>query len=172
MNSKLLLTFAFVLSGLLTGCGVNPTGPVDVRAALLQSAKQSDPDFPDGRDLVLTHFSHIGQLVDSRRQVIYVAEQHSVTTKALSPHGQRFIAFFDKQFRYLGKFGFDGSNPLWCDGSRLFLYGDLQRVFFNTDLDRKLQKYPPGNVIDVADGFENIRVYHAKIYGSSGGLKD
>ena len=171
MKPNSLLFLSLALSGVLIGCTVTPAKPTDVRAALLASARHNEPDFPDGRNLVLTHFSHVGQLVTSSGDVIYVADQHSVTADALSPHGQSFIVFFDQQFRYLGKLGYYRSHPLWCDGSRLYLFGDLNWVFFNTDLDRKLES-PSGNVVDVAEGFEHLRVYHAWAYGSSGGLED
>lgn len=68
MKPKHLL--ALVLSAVLTGCVVTPTKPPDIRATLLESARHSEPDFPDGRDLVLTHFSHVGQLVTSRGDII------------------------------------------------------------------------------------------------------
>jgi hypothetical protein len=167
-----LICLALVLSGVLTGCVATSGKRVDVRAALLESAKKSEPDFPDGRNLVLTHFAEIGQLVTSRGDVIYVIEQFSVIADAMAPHGQSFIVFFDKKFQFLGKIGFGKSYPLWCEGSKLYLWGDLDRRFFNSDLDRRLENVPPGNVIDVANGFENLTNYHAKVYGSSGGLKD
>ena len=172
MKPKLILCLLLALSGVLTGCIATSTKPVDVRTALLESAKKSEPDFPDGRNLVLTHFAEIGQLVTARGDVIYVIEQFSVTADAMSPHGQSFIVFFDKKFQFLGKIGFGKSYPLWCEGSKLYLRGDLDRKFFNTDLDRRLENVPPGNVIDVANGFENLTNYHAKVYGSSGGLED
>jgi hypothetical protein len=167
-----ILRLALVLSSVPTGCIAPSTKPLDVRVKLLESAKKTELDLPDGRDLVLTHFAEVGQLVTSRGDVIYVVEQYSVTADALAPHGQRFIVFFDDKFHFLGKIGFWKSSPLWCEESRLYLFGNLQRVSFNTDLDRKIEKFPPGNVIDVANGFENIRVYHAKVYGSSGGIDD
>lgn len=42
--------------------------PLDVRAALLASAKKNEPDFPDGRNLVLTHFAEVGSVHLQRRQ--------------------------------------------------------------------------------------------------------
>jgi hypothetical protein len=172
MKPKLILCLALVLSGVLAGCVAPSTKPLDVRTTLLESAKKSEPDFPDGRNLVLTHFAEIGQLVTSRGDIIYVIEQFSVTADAMAPHGQAFIVFFDKEFQFLGKIGFGKSGPLWCEGSKLYLWGDLDRKFSNTAIDRRLENVPPGNVIDVANGFENLTNYHAKVYGSSGGLKD
>ena len=172
MKSGLLLCLALGLSGGLIGCVAPSEESCDVRAAMLESARRKEPDFPDGRYLVLTHFAHVGRLVTARGDVIYVADQHSVTADALSPHGQRFIVFFGKQFRYLGKLGYGRSAPLWCEGSRLYLWGDLDRQFCNSNPDRWLKDVPPGNVVDVAAGFEHLTNYHAYAYGSSGGLED
>ncbi len=148
------------------------TKPLDVRAALLASAKKNEPDFPDGRNLVLTHFAEVGSLVTLRGDVIYVIDQYSVTADTMAPHGQAFIVFFDNKFRFLGKIGYGRSSPLWCDGGKLYLRGDLDRIFYNSDLDKRLENISPGNVIDVAEGFENLTNYQAKVYGSSGGLDD
>ena len=146
--------------------------PLDVRAALLASAKKNGPDFPDGRNLVLTHFAEVGSLVTLLGDNIYVIDQYSVTADAMAPHGQAFIVFFDNKFRFLGKIGYGRSSPLWCDGGKLYLRGDLDRKFYNSDLDKHLENISPGNVIDVAEGFENLTNYQAKVYGSSGGLDD
>ena len=135
---------------------------LEVRAALLAAAKKGDPDFPDGQRAILTHFSHVGQLATSIGEVIYVADRRAVLAGMLAPHGQNCITFFDGQFRYLGKIGYVASRPLWCDGSRLYLFGDLDG--FATGLS--------GNVIDVAGGYEHLRTYHARAYGSSGGIDD
>ena len=172
MKPKVILCLELILSGILCGCVARSNAPLDVRVALLESAKINEPDFPDGQDLVLTHFAEVGKLATSHGEVIYVVEQRSVTANALAPHGQAFIVFFDQQFQFLGKIGFGRSRPLWCEGSKLYLWGDLDREFYNTDLDRKLQEIPPGNVIDVANGFTGLTNYHAHVYGSSGGLED
>jgi hypothetical protein len=56
------------------GCASAPSQQLlDVRAALLVSAEEADPDFPDGSEVLLTHFSHVGRLVASVGEVIYVA---------------------------------------------------------------------------------------------------
>ncbi|HXF10501.1 MAG TPA: hypothetical protein VN625_06920 [Desulfuromonadaceae bacterium] len=149
-----------VLIALLAGCvAVQPT---DIRAALLKSARENDPDFPDGKNSMLTHFSHVGQLTTLRGETIYVADERSVTTRALSPHGRNFIVFFDKHFQLLGKMNYVNSRPLWCEGNKLYLFGDLDG----------LPKHSPGNVVDLGRGFGHLEVYHANIYGSSGGLED
>jgi hypothetical protein len=166
MKPKLILFLAIVLSGGLFGCAsAPPSKTLDVRAALLLSAKKNDSNFPNGRDAVLTHFSHIGQLVTSRGEIIYVADERAVTADTLSPHGLNFIVFFDEYFHLLGKINYVNSRPLWCDDGKLYLFGDLDGV-------SQTRNYSRGNVVDVSDGFENLKVYHAKVYGSSGGLED
>jgi hypothetical protein len=163
MNPKLLLCLALALGFVLTGCTSTSNEPLDVRAALLASAKKDEADFPDGHKLLLTHFSHVGQLITSRGEIIFVADQRAVIADQMAPHGLNFIAFFDSHFRFLGKINYVKSRPLWCDGSKLYLFGDL---------DSRIPQYPPGNVIDLARGYKNLKVYHAKVYGSSGGFED
>jgi hypothetical protein len=167
MKLKLIICLVLVLSGGLFGCAsAPPAQSLDVRAALLFSAKKNDSNFPNGQDAVLTHFSHVGQLVTSRGEIIYVVDERAVTAGVLSPHGLNFIVFFDRHFQFLGKINYVNSRPLWCDGGKLYLFGDLDG-FPNDE-----KNYSRGNVIDVAGGFENLKIYHAKVYGSSGGLED
>jgi len=150
-------------AGFLCGCASQPSARVsDIRSSLLASASLGDADFPDGHSMVLTHFSHVGQLVSSSGQVVYVADTRAVVPGMLAPRGRNYIAFFNSQFRYLGKVGYVSSRPLWCEGSRLYLFGDLDGVA--TGLS--------GNVIDIADGYEHLTAYHAQAYGSSGGVGD
>jgi hypothetical protein len=147
----------------VSGCaGTRSARLLDVRAALLASAKKGDPDFPDGQRAILTHFSHVGQLATSSGETIYVADRRAVAAGMLAPRGQNYITFFDGRFRYLGRLGYVASRPLWCDGSRLYLFGDLDG--FATGLS--------GNVIDVTGGYEHLRAYHVRAYGSSGGIDD
>ncbi|HEV2329749.1 MAG TPA: hypothetical protein VGY56_13285 [Verrucomicrobiae bacterium] len=156
-----------MLVTMFSGCSVTPRNPYDVRTALLDSAKKSEPNFPDGHELLLTHFSYLGRLVTSQGDVIYVVDQRGVVADQPAPHGQNFIAFFDRHFRYLGKISYVQSRPLWCEGSRLYLFGNLD------GFPQSGQSFlPGGNVIDVARGYQSIRSYHAKVYGSSGGTDD
>lgn len=149
------------IASLLCGCAGTPQVS-DVRSFLLASAERGDPNFPDGHSVVLTHFSHVGQLVSSSGDLVYVADRRAVIAGMLAPRGQNYITFFDDQFRYLGKIRYVSSRPLWCDGSRLYLFDDLDG--FSTSLS--------GNVIDIADGYEHLTAYHLRAYGSSGGIDD
>jgi len=175
-------TYLFLLTIALSGCAIAPSHPQDVRAALLDSAKTSEPDFPDGHEVLLTHFAYIGNLMTTRGDIVYVVDQNGVIADMESPHGLNYIVFFDRQFRYLGKISYVTSCPLWCDGSRLYLSGDLDGFAEPPSLSTPSSRgdtpepgfdIPPGgNVIDVAGGYGNIRSYHAHIYGSSGGIDD
>jgi hypothetical protein len=78
------------------------------------------------------------------------------------PRGQNYVCFFDGRFRFLGKVGYVNSRPLWCDCSKLYLFGNLDGFVAG----------PSGNVIDVAGGYKNLRLYRARVYGSSGGIDD
>ena len=91
------LAFFVAIVCLVSGCVATP--PRDVRAALLASAEKGDPDFPDGREVVLTHFSHVGQLVTSSGDLIYVADRSAVIAGMPAPRGRNYITCFDSQFR-------------------------------------------------------------------------
>ncbi len=154
----MLSTFALVVS-----CSLKSKAPpADVRAALLASAEKSDPDHPDGSKLLLTHFSHLGRLTTSKGKTIFVADRRAVIAGMLAPRGRNAILFFDGRFRFLGKVGYVASRPLWCENGKLYLFGDLDG--FATGLS--------GNVIDLTDGYKNLKAYHAHAYGSSGGIEE
>lgn len=159
---------AIVVVTLLIGCATKPTStPRDIRAALLEAARDGDPRFPDGRNVILTHFSHVGELRTDRDERIFVADRRAVLAGMLAPRGQNRISFFDERLDYLGSIGYVHSRPLWCEGSKLYLFGDLD------GFPQPGQEYPPGgNVIDVSAGFDDLTSYHASVYGSSGGIED
>lgn len=157
-----------VLAALLIGCASRPSStPRDIRAALLEAARNGDPYFPDGENVILTHFSQVGELWTDRGGRIFVADQRAVLAGMLAPRGQNRISFFDERLVYLGSIGYVHSRPLWCDGSKLYLFGDLD------GFPQLGQEYPPGgNVIDVAAGFDGVTSCRASVYGSSGGVED
>jgi hypothetical protein len=135
--------------------------PADIREGLPSSAKKADKDFPDGNDVLLTHFSYLGKL-QTKKGVIYVANMRSVLNNMNAPRGVNYIMFFDNKYEFLGKQNYASSMPLWCEEGRLFLFGDLDGFSDRGD----------GNVIDLTDGYEKMRIYHEKRYGSSGGIND
>ncbi|HEX9665032.1 MAG TPA: hypothetical protein VGA95_00545 [Thermodesulfobacteriota bacterium] len=141
--------------------GQTHNGPADIREGLASSAKKADKDFPDGKDVLLTHFSYLGKL-QTKKGVIYVADMRSVLNNMNAPRGVNYIMFFDNKYEFLGKQNYASSVPLWCEEGRLFLFGDLDGFSDRGD----------GNVIDLSDGYKNMRIYHEKRYGSSGGIND
>lgn len=158
MKSALLAT---VSAALFVAESICAEPPVNVRSALLAAAKRDNPEFPNGKGILLTHFSHVGELTTARGELIYVADRRAVIGGMLAPRGLNYICFFDAQFRYLGKVKYVSSRPLWCEGSKVFLFGDLDN---SSD--------PEGNVMDLTEGFSALRIYHASVYGSSGGIRD
>jgi len=159
---------ASVLAALLISCASSPSSTNrNIRSALLEAARDGDPRFPDGKNVILTHFSHVGDLRTAHGKRIYVADQRAVLAGMLAPRGQNRISFFDERLVYLGSIGYVHSRPLWCDRSKLYLFGDLD------GFPQPGQEYPTGgNVIDVSAGFDELRSYHASVYGSSGGIED
>ena len=98
--------------------------PVDLREMLASSAKKADKDFPDGNDVLLTHFSYLGKL-QTKEGVIYVADMRSILNNMSAPRGVNYIMFFDNKYRFLGKQSYASSMPLWCEEGKLYLFGDL-----------------------------------------------
>ncbi len=150
-----------VIALLLGGCEL-PENSIDVRELLLESAKKGDPGFPNGKEVLLTHFSHVGHLMTASGERIHVVDRRAVLAGMLAPGGQNYITFFDGRHQFLGKIHYIGSRPLWCDGSRLYLFGDLDGAPGELI----------GNVIDVSKGYSSLTAYHASAYGSSGGIED
>lgn len=157
---RLLIGLALAMS--LAGCASLGQAPVDVRSKLLTAAKAGDSDFPDGEHVVLTHFSHVGQVTTKASETIFVVDRRAVLAGMLAPRGQNAILFFSGDFRYLGKLKYVHSRPLWCEGSRLFLSGNLDG-FFNP---------VKGNAIDLSEGFANLKGRRISAYGSSGGIEN
>lgn len=135
--------------------------PRDIRSALLTAARAGDPDFPDGKSVQSTHFSHVCEIITDNSERIYVADHRTVLSGMASPRGMNYILFFDGELRFLGKLRYSSSRPLWCNEGKLYLFGDL-------DGDPDLS----GNVVDLSGGYERLRIYHESVYGSSGGIYD
>lgn len=133
----------------------------DTRAVLLESSERDDSDHPHPPSRHLTHFGYLGSVVTADGPV-HVVDRRGVLTGMLAPRGQNAIVFFDRHLRYVGRVGYADSRPLWCEGSKVFLFGNLDG--FN--------RPGFGNVIDLTAGFDSLRVYAESRYGSSGGLAD
>ena len=126
----------------------------DIRGILQASQKDADEDYPNGKDVKLTHFGYIGSVSTAKGDTIYVADQRGVITGMLAPRGLNFIACFDAKYRFLGKVRYVSARPLWCEGSRVFLFGEE-----HTSLGS-------GNVIDLAQGWWNREIKSVNAYGS------
>lgn len=152
--SKLALLAVFIGIFVVLAAGQGP----DLRERLLKSATRAK-DFPDGKSLQLTHFAYVGK-TKSKKGVVYIVDLRSVVTGMPAPRGVNAILFFDSAYRYLGRESYVSSSPLWCEGGKLYLFGDL---------DGNSEK-GVGNVIDLSEGFARRRVYKENKYGSSGGI--
>lgn|GEM_PF-5422157 len=132
--------------------------PENIRQTLLASARASDPDFPaDNSGLVLTHFSHVCELFTNEGETIYVADRRTVVAGMSAPRGLNYITFFAEDFTYLGKFLYIKARPLWCEGGKLYLFGNLDGGTVSDG----------NNTIDVSGGWRNVRFYPEKAYKSS-----
>lgn len=164
---RVLIVFLIAGSAALSGCALfQKSEPVDLRAALLASARRDVSDFPDDASLTLTHFSHVGNLLAADGRVIHVVDQRAVVSGMPAPRGLNRILFFDSDRRFLGSVGYVKSRPLWCEGGYLFLFGELDGFFVPDALAGQR-----GNVIDVSAGFDQMKCYHLRRYGSSGGVE-
>src|SRR5438128_1220048 len=88
----------------LLGCSTHRPA-ADVREKLLESSQKHDPTFPDEVNEKLTYFAHFGtaHTDDDPPRPIYLVEARSVLTGMPAPRGSRYIAFYDENFRFLGK---------------------------------------------------------------------
>jgi hypothetical protein len=165
-----MLAFAV---GIVTGLSVRGSAR-DVRSLLLASAIAQDPDFPEGKDVQLVRFAYIGAL-DTPSGPVHVAERLVVITGMLAPHVRRSLDFFDRNYGFLASHWWPSGNPLWCEGSKLYLDGEALEGPIPVDPSvRKLfdDDCPRGNVIDMSEGFGKAVLRLEKRYGSSGGIED
>jgi hypothetical protein len=161
---------ALLIAASLCCCGRTE----DVRSLLLASAKAQDPDFPDGRNVQLTRFAYIGAM-DTPEGPVHVVQRLAVLTGMLAPRGIPKLDFYDRNHRLLASLWWPGGEPLWCEGSKVYLFGsacegpfpadDATRALFEED------ECPGGNVIDLSEGFRKAVLRLEKRYGSSGGIE-
>ncbi len=125
-----------------------------------------------------TQFAHIGELhIDDR--VYHVATQRLVLEVMLAPRGLRHrLLIFDNDARLVStyEYNFDSAEPLWCHGSRVYLFGNGS--FMGIEPGPRLvlmaseDEQPIGNVIDFSNGPTSPILTREKQYGSSGGIED
>jgi hypothetical protein len=161
MKNRFAILLMLILLLFSNSFGQAPQRLSDIREVLIQAAKKGDKEFPDGRDVLLVHFSYLGKL-RTREGLIYVADVRTALNHMPAPRGVNSIMFFNRRYEYLGKQNFAASMPLWCEGGKLFLFGDLDGF----------SEIEQGNVIDLTKGYKNMRIYHEKRYASSGGIYD
>jgi len=86
-----------------------------------------------------------------------VADRRTVVAGMSAPRGLNYITFFAEDFTYLGKFLYIKARPLWCEGGKLYLFGNLDGGTVSDG----------NNTIDVSGGWRNVRFYPEKAYKSS-----
>ena len=104
-----------------------------------------------------------------------VATQKIVTKGMLSPRGQSKLLLFNSDRKVVAKFGIIDGVPLWCEGSRIYLFGN--GLFRGVPVDPRINKMYPGsaeggNVIDFSKGILKPFITREQKYGSSGGIED
>ncbi len=168
---KHLAIVFFILS---FGCGVhqlNSSECENVRSGMCGAA-------PVGAGTMQTYFAHIGDLqIDS--EIYHVAVQRLVLMGMDAPRGLRHrLLLFDTVFDLVASYEFDynSSEPLWCEGNRVYLFGtngSFYRVEASTRLDSLMgAECATGNVLDFSGGPCSPILTREMKYGSSGGLSD
>lgn len=140
-----------------------------------------------GNGVQETHFAHIGE-VRTDKGKHHVAVQWRILTGMLAPRGLPLrLLLFDGDARLLASyepdFAYYGVDPLWCEVSRVYLFGFgsfhfadsiNHRIYPDPRLSRLFPKNqtPTGNVIDFSRGPTSPVLTREKRYGSSGGVED
>ena len=144
-------------------------GCCDTRGQLLASFKHGDKDFAENTDSYkLTHFSYVGTLMTTSGRV-YVCDARWVLHGMRAPRGVSCIVFCNRHLKYLGKILYYDTRPLQCEKGKVYLSGDIvvppDPGWSNAP--SLPEAHRQGNVVDVSQGFQAIRIYHTKVYGSS-----
>lgn len=154
-SNKLILPWFLMIAFCLFACScAHQQQPVNMREKMLRSSQIYDPHFPDETGEKLTYFAYIGK-VHTNSGELHVAHVLSALTGMPSPRGQKWIAFYDEAGQYVGRQTIHNAKPLWCEGSKVFLFGDDTADGENF-----------GNAWELADGFENRKIVIDKSYGS------
>ena len=160
-NQRITLPVCWFIVCLTCQPGLTQPRSIDLRERLLHSAQRADKAFPNGQDVVLTHFAYLGK-VQTRDGVVYVVNQRAVLNNMPAPRGVNAVVFFNARLQWLGKLAYASNQPLWCERGKVYLFGDL-----DVPSDKG-----EGNVLDLSQGYRRLRIYHEKRYGSSGGTLD
>ena len=129
---------------------------------------------PSSPGLQQTQFALIGEIA-APEGTFHVVVQRLVSTGMLAPRGQSKLLLFDAKRKLVAGYALATAEPLWCEGSRVYLWGE--GVVYNVPVDSRVRALHPddaagGNVIDFAAGIRQPYVTREKRYGSSGGIED
>ncbi len=125
----------------------------DVRKEMYDNYIKNNHD--DIENLKITKFAHIGNVtVDGN--IYYVIDVSTVIKGMLAPRGICYILLFDTNCNLVEALHPYDTPPLWCEGSRVFLWGETS------------QNGMCGNAWEFKDGFrENERkLIECPSYGS------
>ena len=122
-----------------------------------------------------TQFALIGTIMAPEGKYL-VALQRVVITGMLAPRGQSQLMLFDNKGTLAANYGVITAVPLWCEGSRIYLWG-ANGLLRNVPVDPRIQEMYPnsaegGNVVDFSKGIRQPVITREKKYGSSGGIED
>ena len=105
-----------------------------------------------------------------------VATQRIVTKGMLAPRGQSRLLLFSSDGNLAANLGIISGEPLWCEGSRIYLAGK-NGLLRGVPVDPRITEMYPGsaeggNVIDFSKGISKPLITRERKYGSSGGIED
>ena len=158
----------FVLLFAMWGCS---TAPESLRDRMVEAMKP-----PEG--VMQTYLAHIGDL-HTEQGTFHVAIQRRVTTGMMAPRGHLGrLALFDTDGELVAMYehSYHGADPLWCEGSRVYLFG--LGGFRDVEVDPRIVALGEdgagylGNVLDFSRGPMMPMLTREKKYGSSGGIED
>lgn len=147
-------TILFILIALgFSSCHVERQGRVDLRSVLYENYRQTEPGRTQG--VTVTKFAHIGE-IEADDRMYYVVDLRTVIEGMMSPRGNNYIALFDADGRLAETIRYTLAFPLWCQGSRVYLWG------------AEGQEGAFGNAWDFEDGIENgkRKLIEIPAYGS------
>jgi len=115
-----VIALLFGLSSPVLGSETVP-GLSDERAAYADTL-MSQGVLVEGR--LLSHLSHVCNL-DLGGEVFPVLDIRELVPGATTPRGLARIAILNKEQAVVAVFEYGSARPLFCEGNRLFLHGDL-----------------------------------------------
>ena len=135
MRTVLLVVMATVLAS----CHMNSECSTNVRSNLYRVYKEANSE--ELQDVKITSFAYIGEITVNHQEY-YVVDLRTVIKGMLSPRGNNYILIYDNKSKLIGKVYYSLAIPLWCEGSRVYLWGAETREGMY------------GNVWDLKDGIK------------------